>query len=146
MALGVGGMVFLDTRYLVRGYASRIVLVRCFADNPTSGCSILAIHPSPSRRCAGGDRGRAEFASGIGVATPLKIALGINALWNKSGCSCSPHRNAGLIYGEVGPGFASLHPGYIETYRTNSRIALSSPASVSGYIRLPINWRIILIE
>jgi hypothetical protein len=31
-------------------------------------------------------------------------------------------------------------------YRTNSRIALSSPSSVSGYIRPPISWRTIWIE
>ena len=31
-------------------------------------------------------------------------------------------------------------------YRTSSRIALSSPAKVSGYIRLAINCRIMRIE
>ena len=31
-------------------------------------------------------------------------------------------------------------------YRTNSRIARSRPSSVSGYIRLPMSWRMIRIE
>src|SRR5262249_37645557 len=31
-------------------------------------------------------------------------------------------------------------------YRPNSRIAASSPSSVSGYIRLPMSWRIIRID
>ena len=33
-----------------------------------------------------------------------------------------------------------------KAYLTSSRIARSSPSSVSGYIRLPISWRIIRIE
>ena len=31
-------------------------------------------------------------------------------------------------------------------HRTSSRIALSSPSSVSGYIRWPISWRTMRIE
>ena len=31
-------------------------------------------------------------------------------------------------------------------YRTNSRIARSSPSKVSGYMRPPISWRTIWIE
>ena len=34
----------------------------------------------------------------------------------------------------------------VARYRTNSRIALSSPSSVSGYIRPPISCRIMRIE
>ena len=31
-------------------------------------------------------------------------------------------------------------------YRTNSRIALSRPSSVSGYIRPPMSWRMMRID
>jgi hypothetical protein len=42
--------------------------------------------------------------------------------------------------------FASLAMTKKRTYRTSSRIARSSPSSVSGYIRPPISWRMARID
>ena len=33
-----------------------------------------------------------------------------------------------------------------DVYRTSSRIALSNPSSVSGYIRPPMSWRMMRID
>ena len=33
-----------------------------------------------------------------------------------------------------------------ERYRTNSRIALSNPSSVSAYMRPPMSWRMMRID
>jgi hypothetical protein len=44
------------------------------------------------------------------------------------------------------PGDPDLRRRFAHAYLTNSRIALSRPSSVSGYIRSPISWRMMRID
>ena len=63
-------------------------------------------------------------------------------------CYPPPMASGGTACSQLCVAFRWVEPrsGWIGPYRTNSRIARSSPSSVKGYIRPSINCRTIWIE
>ena len=77
---------------------------------------------------------------GVGIAAVLALGVAIGRWSARRGESpSSPTVIAGSDQ-------ASTLACALSPHRTSSRIAPSKPSSVSGYIRPPINWRIIRID